>query len=189
MNDSLRTFIAVKIAPETKLQEMFSYLKESLRDEQMKWVNENNLHLTLKFLGETTIQQTEEIKDKLELIRRNFRSFPIVLKGLGYFKSKRQPKVLFARIEDAGLLKALALVIEESVSELGFEHEKRKFSPHLTLARIRDLKDVGKFHRLVESYSNTFFQDDALSEIIFYQSILKPQGAVYKPIEIFKLKD
>ncbi len=189
MNDLLRTFIAVKIAPEKKLQEMFIYLKESLRDEQIKWVNENNLHLTLKFLGETSVRQTEEIKAKLELISRDFQTFPLILKGLGFFKSKRQPKVLFAQIENANQLKAIALAIDESLLELGFEPEKRKFSPHLTLARIRDLKDMGKFQRLVESYKNMRFQDDTLSEIIFYQSILKPQGAVYKPIETFKLND
>ncbi|MFW6246309.1 MAG: RNA 2',3'-cyclic phosphodiesterase, partial [Tangfeifania sp.] len=103
------------------------------------------------------------------------------------FKRNRQPKVLFVNIEKHEILKQLAAETDAKLYELGFEKEQREFNPHLTLGRIKYLKDKSRFYQTMEEYRNSFIQQVEINEIIYYQSILKPAGAEYKSIEKFGL--
>lgn len=183
----LRTFIAVKIEPRHSLIQLMHQLKKSFSEESIKWVAENNFHLTLKFLGGTSPQQMNEIKAVLQNIGRSFPAFHFDLKGIGYFKRKGQPRVLFIKIEKDALLKQLAAEIDTQFSLLGFEKENRPFNPHLTLGRIKFLKNKSRFYSIAEKYSAKHVQQATIHEIILYQSILKPQGAHYKPLNINNL--
>jgi 2'-5' RNA ligase len=129
----MRTFIAIKITPERKLFDIFSTLKKSLDGEAINWVDINNLHLTLRFLGETTHEQTLEIVKFLENISLNYHPFLFSLKGVGFFKSKNQPRVLFLSVDNDVMLKQLSAEIEEGIVSLGFGREERAFNPHLTV--------------------------------------------------------
>lgn len=183
----MRTFIAIKITPERKLIDIFSTLKKSLEGESINWVDINNLHLTLRFLGETTHQQALEIVKSLENISLNYQPFQFSLKGAGFFKSKNQPRVLFLSVGNDVMLKQLAYEIEEGIVSLGFGREKRAFNPHLTVGRIKLIRNKNAFYSLVDENRNTEIQQVPVSELIFYQSILTSAGAVYKPIKIVQL--
>lgn len=182
MANSLRTFIAVKIEPQSELLQLVKHLKKTFEKEKIKWVEENNLHLTLKFLGDTSSVQVEQVKNILQETGRKFCSFQFDLKGIGFFKRNRQPKVLFANIEKKDFLKELAAEIDIKLADLGFENEKRGFNPHLTLGRIKYLKNKARFYETVEEYRNQFIQQVKIDEIIYYQSILTPDGPEYKSI-------
>ena len=186
MPDLIRTFIAVKIEPEPDLLQLIKHFRKTLENEKIKWANENNLHLTLKFLGDTSPVQVERVKSILEETADNFSSFRFDLKGVGFFKRNRQPRVLFVNIEKNIILKQLAAEIDAKLSELGFEKEKREFNPHLTLGRIKFLKNKKAFYQAVEKHQETFFQTASINEIIFYRSILKPEGPEYMPLKIIK---
>jgi len=188
MKNTIRTFIAIKITPEKKLTELVSWLKEKLTGEAIKWVELNNLHLTLRFLGDTTPEQVQEISKMLDDLPGKFDSFQFSLKGTGYFKSKGQPRVLCLTIENDTMLKKVVEVIENRVVQSGFESESREFKPHLTLARIKFIKNKTAFYSLVNNQNPDEIQSINVSEIIFYQSILNPDGPVYKPIKKAKLK-
>lgn len=184
----MRTFIAIKINPERKLFDIFSTLKKSLEGEAINWVDINNLHLTLRFLGETTHEQIPEIVKSLKNISLNFQPFQFSLKGAGFFKSKNQPRVLFLSVENDGVLKQLAAEIEDGIESLGFDKEEREFNPHLTVGRIKFNRNKNAFYSLIEEFRSTEIQQITVSELIFYQSILTSAGAVYKPLHVTQLK-
>lgn len=188
MNTNLRTFIAIKINPAPKLLEVTARCRELFENEAIRWVGSNNLHLTLKFLGETSEKQVQEIITNLENMAAQVSPFSLQLNGLGYFESGRQPKVLFAGVQELEEMKTLAQKIEEDFVLLGFEQEERKFNPHLTLGRIKFLKDKKRFYSFVEKYKNIEFQTVQVCEIIFYKSILNPRGPEYVPLAIVQLK-
>lgn len=187
MENSIRTFIAIKITPEKKFLNLYLKLKELLNCENIKWVEENNFHLTLRFLGNTTQNQVEEIQYILEKIVSKFQPFQIKLKGVGYFENKKQPRVLFAKINNSRKLQLLATEIKEQIIPLGFMKGTKEFSPHLTLGRIKFIKRKNDFYSLINKFEETEIQKIVVSEIIFYQSILKPGGSIYKPIKITNL--
>jgi 2'-5' RNA ligase len=185
----MRTFIAIKIAPEKKLLDVYSTVKKSLAGEAINWVSENKLHLTLRFIGETSHCQVSEIIQLLESICEHFKPFQFELKGLGFFKSRNHPRVLFLKGENVGSLKQLAASIEEKIVSLGFENEEKAFNPHLTLGRIKFIDERELFYSLVNRFVGTHIQVVTVSEVIFYQSILSSGGAIYKPLKIIKLKN
>jgi 2'-5' RNA ligase len=182
----MRTFIAIKITSEKKLLDIFSILKKSLSGESINWVATNNLHLTLRFLGETTHEQAQKIVILLENISQNYYPFQFKLKGIGIFKSSNKPRVLFVTVENDLKLKQLAAEIEEKIISLGFSYGDKAFNPHLTLGRIKFIQNKDVLYSLVNKFRNTEIQQVTVSEIIFYQSILSSDGPTYNPIEIIK---
>jgi RNA 2',3'-cyclic 3'-phosphodiesterase len=187
MADLLRTFVAVKIEPSPGLIQTIDDLKNKLSGEPVKWVESDRLHLTLKFLGDTLPSQVDEIGEELNQVSKQFSSFSFELEGLGFFKNREKPRVLFANIKEGEVLQLLAAEIDNRLSTFGFEPEKRPFKPHLTLARIKFLKNKKAFYQAVEKYRETLFQSVNIYELIFYRSILRPEGPEYLSINKFKL--
>lgn len=187
MKDTLRTFIAIKIKPEKNLSDLFNVFKKSLKGEEIRWVDIDNLHLTLRFLGETNKEQIDEIGKLLETISENFQPFIIGLKGVGYFKSKKQPRVLFLNVENDFILRELAGKIEDKLNELNFGEKGKIFTPHVTIGRFKFITDKIFFYSQVKRFVDTKIQQVTVSEIIFYQSILSSEGPTYLPIKIVTL--
>jgi len=182
MTDFLRTFVAVKVEPSPVLQETMKDLKQKLAGEQVKWGEPNNLHLTLKFLGDTLPSQVDEIGEELNQAAKMFSAFTFRLEGLGFFKNRGMPRVLFVPVNEGEILQQLAAEIDNRLTTLGFQAERRPFKPHLTLARIKYLKNKKAFYEAVEKYRDTFMQTAKINEIIFYRSVLRPHGPEYKSI-------
>ncbi len=187
MADLLRTFVAVKVEPGPQLLQLLKDLKNTLPGEPVKWVEPDKLHLTIKFIGDIFPSQVDEIGEELNQVSKQFSSFSFELEGLGFFKNRGKPRVLFANIKDGEVLQLLAAEIDNRLSTFGFEPEKRPFKPHLTLARIKFLKNKKTFYQFMENYRETFFQTVTINEVIFYRSILKQEGPEYKELGDFKL--
>lgn len=185
MTDWLRTFVAVKVEPAPQLLQTIKDVKNKLSAEPVKWAAPNNLHITLKFLGDTLPSQVDEVGEELNQAAKLFSSFSFELEGLGFFKNKGMPRVLFAHIKEGEVLQHLAAEIDKRLENLGFQPETRPFKPHLTLARIKFLKNKKGFYEAVEKYRDTFMQNAKINEIIFYQSVLKPEGPVYRELGNF----
>ncbi|MGE0019701.1 MAG: RNA 2',3'-cyclic phosphodiesterase [Draconibacterium sp.] len=183
-----RTFIAVKIKPEKQLLNLISELRTSLGSEKLNWVEEFNLHVTLHFIGETTLLQVQAVIEMLRLKTMHTPVFTLNFTGIGFFGSKNQPKVLFVSAEKNRELEQIVGEIAKGLSKLGLPGNQKFFSPHLTLARIKAIQNPQLFWSIVEKYKNQYFQSAEVSEIICYESILQPAGPVYKPIQTFKLK-
>jgi 2'-5' RNA ligase len=187
MKKTLRTFIAVKIQPKPKLITLIDDLKKEFSGEKIKWVEASKLHLTLKFLGDTTNDQVEIVKRCLKSVSEEHKEFQFDIAGLGFFKNKGIPRVLYARIINSDELITLAGSVENKLEKVGFKKELRNFKPHLTLGRIKYLNDKSGFYEVVNEKKDIEIQTTLISELFFYSSALRPQGPVYEPIEIFKL--
>lgn len=184
----IRTFIAIKIEPGKDLIDLMNVCTKSLRNESIKWVEPENMHLTLKFLGDTSVEQVERVKEFLDKKISRFAVFNFIIHGLGYFKSNGQPRVIYSGIKDYQVLKDLNIEIGNEMLQLGFQKESREFNPHLTLGRIKSVKNKKSLFQLMEKYGNQKIQVVKVTEVIFYQSILKPQGPIYQPLKKVVLK-
>lgn len=184
-----RTFIATKITPGEKLLKTYTKLRNELKNEKIKWVNSDHFHITLFFLGDTEEEMIPRVRTQVDNLVDQFTSFYINLSGLGVFKNINKPRVLWAGIYQYETLKEIKERIENEMVALGFPKEEREFRPHLTMARLKWINDKEKLKSLLEEYQNEDFQQVKINEIIYYESILKPSGPVYKPLEKIILPD
>jgi len=187
MKNNKRTFIAIKIPPQKALKDTIQALKYKFEKSKIKWVNTEDFHLTLHFLGETSPEQIEKINEILNCTALQNAPFEIELKELGAFYKNRQPLVIWVGIAENKKLTNLFSRLRESLSENGFILEDRPFSPHLTLGRVKQIEDFDMLKSMLIHYKNVLFQKADIKEVYFYESILLPSGPVYKPINIVKL--
>ena len=177
----MRAFIAINLPKEIK--EKIAQLKENFTqcDLAFKWVRPENVHLTLKFLGNIDEEQIIKIKEAISKVSGRFVAFEIRFNDFGFFPNKRKPRVFFVSTTSEELLKNIAVKLEEELEALGFEKEGR-FKSHITLARIKNSKNIAC---LKEKVKNIHLNKKLpINEITLYKSTLTKEGPVYK--EIFK---
>ena len=177
---SMRAFIAVEIDPKAKqkISEFISILKKSEAD--VKWATEDQMHLTLKFLGNIYKDKIQGISDAISTISNNFKSFTINFSEIGAFPNINHPRVIWLGINKGSeSLKILNNKIESALEKLGFTKESRKFEPHLTLARIRSSKNISNLKKLIGEISCDIGNEMPIGKLILFQSKLNPKGAVY----------
>lgn len=133
----MRAFIAIGLPAEisTALSGLQDGLKTNLP--KISWVKAQNLHLTLKFLGESSPRRVEEVKRIIAETGRQIHPFKIKLDELGVFPDMRRPRIVWAGISEDEALKQLAALLETKLAGIGIAKEKRDFSSHITIARIR----------------------------------------------------
>ncbi len=182
-----RTFIALPIPVTEKLNEEIDFYKKNIHGLNIKWVETHNLHLTLAFLGDTSVQQIELVKSGLQEILAKYQRFHVKLTHAGAFKSLANPQVLWLGMEAGTTLREIYSDIREMILTAGFEPENRTFKPHLTLGRIKSFSNTHNLASVVRSREG--FNEIVLADkIVFYESILMPSGPVYKSIEKYDLK-
>lgn len=183
-----RTFIAVKVDAGEKTRDLLLSVREELRGESIKWVDIDNMHITIAFLGDTSDDAVTRVSSMLMMKITGEGSFTFSLKGLGVFRNIKNPRVIWAGTEDIKRLNDIYTKITEGLNELRIETDKKQFNPHLTLGRIRNLNNKKILADLVDKYKQDHFQDVQVSEIIYYQSILSESGPRYIPIINVKLQ-
>jgi RNA 2',3'-cyclic 3'-phosphodiesterase len=182
-----RIFIAIKIDPGEELLKMISSLKTGLKNESIKWTETSNIHITLVFLGDTEEKRIKEIDVILSGICSGFGGFDLILRGAGIFRSLRDPRIIWTGINNSKELSDLNNVISVKLRETGTYLEERPFSPHLTIGRIKRLIDTTELSALIENYKDKEIQRIRVSEIVLFESVLRPQGPVYTPLGRYSL--
>ena len=177
-----RTFIAIRVDAGSELQDAISFLRSGLRGEYIKWVDAGNMHVTLAFIGNTDESLVKSVGAALENDFKGFGSFKFKLTGLGVFRNFTDPKIIRTGIKDPEELIRAHEIVRKGLGLLDIRPEDRQFSPHLTIARIKGIKDKNNLQKLIQNYANIPFQDVTVSEIMYYESILLPAGPHYKPI-------
>lgn len=183
-----RLFAALKVVPETGFLQIFDELKNSLKHEKIKWVKPHNLHLTLKFFGETFEDKIPEISGALEAGVKNHNQFYFNISTIGIFGSRYNPKVVWAGLQKTDPLKNLANSLNNELGKFGYGGDRQNFIPHLTLGRIRILRDKDLFQDIISDYKNEFFQKTFVRKIYLFESTLTKEGPIYQIIEKFELK-
>jgi 2'-5' RNA ligase len=184
----IRTFIALELSDEAREEfaRITGILEESNAD--VKWVKPGAIHLTLKFLGYMEEDKVVRISEKLKDIALGVAPFDVVLEGIGVFPKWDYVKVIWVGLgEGADKVKELALKTEEAMQAESFEKEKREYSPHLTLGRIRSAKNKNELKKQAETVKVEPVLNH-ISKILLFKSELSSQGAVYTPLATAELE-
>jgi 2'-5' RNA ligase len=178
----MRLFVAIELPNEIK-DELASLQKE-LRQAQaeVSWTKPENLHLTLKFLGEVGTERVEQIEQAYAEAARASKPLSLATHETGFFPNLRRPRVVWAGLQgDLDELLALQNKLETQFATLGFTHELKPFQPHLTLGRIKTTKNVAPLVARAEAYQLPTLSFTA-SELVLMQSQLHPGGSIYTPL-------
>lgn len=184
-SNNLRLFIAIELPP--ALKEALVLLQEELQRQLppkvVRWVRPEGMHLTLKFLGDTAPARVDTVGAAMQKAARGFSPFTFQVEGLGCFPNPRKARVLWAGIPQVPqALVGLQRATDLQMSQLGWEREKRSFSPHLTLGRVNKHVPAAGREQLAALLAKGGVGDlgeVAVKEIILFQSDLRPGGAVY----------
>src|ERR1700693_1201015 len=169
----MRLFVALDIPDDVRSAIFAIVAKLRLACQNARWVRIEGLHVTLKFIAETSAEKTEMIQTALASIPSRA-PIEINFRGLGFFPNERSPRVLWAGIEAGTDLAELAAAVETSLGELGIPREERSFSPHLTLARFDTPRGLEALHAAIEKAGPVEFGMTTAQEFHLYQSVLKP---------------
>lgn len=180
-----RTFIAIELSEE--LRDGLDLLQDRLRAQtprgSVRWVRPEGIHLTLKFLGDTPVEQVEDVKVALAEAAADVGPFRVTARGLGCFPNARRPRVVWVGLEEpTGALQRLRDAVETHVAPLGFPTERRKFSPHLTLGRVQrraSSSEVREIGERVAASSTGLVGEMEVRAVSYIKSDLRPSGAVY----------
>jgi len=175
----LRCFIAIEL-PEGLKKTIDMYVERlKAAGADVKWIPSKNLHFTLKFLGSTPEKLIPDINKRLTKIAEMHHSFTIQIVGAGVFPNIKHPRVVWLGIQDSEDIIKLQCGIDKSMAEFGFEREDREFKPHLTIGRIRSLKNVDMLIKELATLKDVDFGKIEVKNIVIMKSELKPSGAEY----------
>ncbi len=180
----LRTFIAVKIAQTIELRRLHARLGRL--GERFRPVALDNLHVTLKFLGDTTPAQVPEICAVAKRVVEGRPAMLLTLAGVGAFPNARRPSVVWVGLQHSETLGRIAGELDRELASLGFAREERAFQPHLTLLRIRTRPPEDLFVLLAEE-ATAGFGAVPIDEVEYLQSELTPNGSRYTRLATFPL--
>lgn len=179
----MRAFIALDIPP--GIQDAIRATTGSLRKETgslVRWTLTENLHLTLKFLGEISSDGLAQLTQMLRAEAVNHIAFEMHIGRLGAFPNLKRARVIFIGIEAPAGLEALARGIESACTRLGYDPEERDFHPHLTIGRVKpylSADEGSRLRRALESSTIDSLGTARVDSVQVYKSDLKPGGAVY----------
>lgn len=185
----MRLFVALQIA--SAVRDEFAGLMNDLRALEPKsapnrprWVHPDNLHVTLKFIGEVAPEKLAAIRAALGEVH-SAESVQIRFRSLGFFPNPERPRVLWAGITGSEGLASIAAEVDQRLSALGFPAERRAFTPHLTLARFEPPVISAPLRAAIENEMRHNFGELRTNEFHLIESKLKPTGAEYTTLETF----
>jgi 2'-5' RNA ligase len=181
----IRCFIAIDIPACQKIIDLSSQIKNS--GANVKIVETKNIHITLKFLGDTEEKSIDKIEEIMKQAVKEIEPFNIKLINTGAFPNSNYIKVMWIGIIDNGELSQISNNLNEKLTNLGFKKEKRKFSPHLTIARVRSARNKEKLVELIDKYCEFEFLKIKVNSIKLKKSELTPKGPIYTTLKEVKL--
>ena len=185
MPDRVRAFVALRMAPEVE-QAIIALIASMQRatdsSSSVRWIGRNNLHLTLRFLGDRVAASTiERLDGALSEIASTTTCFGIHVRGIGAFPDLERPRVVWVGLQSAEL-GVLASNIESAAVSAGLPREGRAFAPHLTIARVRDLTGRNELRRAIEATADREFGRTDAKSLILYRSILGADSPTYEEL-------
>ncbi|MGD9044068.1 MAG: RNA 2',3'-cyclic phosphodiesterase [Desulfobacterales bacterium] len=184
MTETFRAFIAIDL-PES-VKSFLSEAQEALKlyGFGVKWVRPQNIHLTLKFLGNIATADTDKIAEALTLAARNCPVVSLAAKGIGVFPNPRRPRVIWAGLKgQVEILENLQQTLDAHLSELGFARETRAFKSHLTLGRVKGKIAPARMKAAIEKLKEFESESFEINQVTLFKSDLQPTGAVYTKVQ------
>ena len=182
MPETIRSFIAFDIES-AQVLERITYIQRVLAEAgaDLKFVEPKNIHITLRFLGNISLNMVEKIYESMKKVE--FEPFEVKIQGVGAFPSMRYPRVLWAGIrEGADQLRSIFHKLEPQLRSLGFAPDPKGFSPHLTIARVKSGRNKTELARLLEENANYEFGIVKANCLRLKRSDLTPKGPIYSTL-------
>ena len=184
-----RTFLALPINPSRSFLNFFEQIRSELSEESIKWVAPENFHMTLFFFGATSEDMEFRIKRALESIPDNYPVLDTLFDHLGVFPSTHNPRVIWTGVKHPEPFRELYESVSVYLQHHDVPHEKNtRFIPHLTLGRIKWIRNRIILKRLISAYEASSLLETRIDRIQYYQSILAPEGPIYKPLAAYYFK-
>ena len=186
-SNGIRTFVCIEVPPSIKarIEELQRALRRS--DVPISWVKPSNIHLTIKFLGDVEASRMDDVRQAVERASAGIPPFEITVEGAGCFPSAKSPRVLWVGLNPMpDVLRTLHSNLEAALEHAGFAREAKRFSPHLTMARIRD---PFRARATVEELIAAGFAAETFPahDVIVMRSDLHPSGSIYTPQAVVHL--
>jgi 2'-5' RNA ligase len=177
----MRAFLGIPITQDVVSK--IANVQKRLSTFDIKFVEKENLHFNLKFFRHIEEEKIDQLKETVKETCEKFERFDINISGLGAFPSKNYIRVIWLGVKDGhNELVALANMIDNALETLGFEKEKQKFIPHLTLGRVRSGRNKEKMKEIVKELENIEIGSMKLDKVVLFQSKLGPNGPVYEDV-------
>jgi 2'-5' RNA ligase len=181
---SLRVFIAIELSVHVcdAIQKQTARLRQILGNEVIRWVPAQNMHLTLKFIGETSTSHLDFLKQLIAREANVHQQFNLQLGGLGSFPNLRKPHLLWIGVHAPAELASLQKSIEAGTTRLGYEQEERAFSPHLSIGRVRQnisQPELQKIRTTLDTIQLGNIGIARVDSVHLFKSDLQPSGSIY----------
>ena len=182
-----RLFAAIKVEPDERMLDIYDQLRDGLSHEKIKWVEPHNIHLTLKFFGETPENKIDDICSMLDEVAERHDPFVLNLKDIGIFGSSYNPRVIWFGMDNSKENERLANETLDAVEEIGWPRDRQNFRPHVTVGRIKFIKNKRFFQQTIDQFKGIDLQKIPVESFSLIESKLRPQGPVYDVLEAFRL--
>lgn len=179
MSDSVRAFLSIDIEDKDLLSRINRVQSKLDQDAaKMKLISQENVHFTLKFFGDTDPTRLDEIEESLKDL--SFQPFRIGLEGVGVFPALRRPRIIWIGVSNnAERFKKLKKRIDDKIRELGYKPERRKYTPHATIARVRHVKNKRDIVSCIDSLSEVTIGEMIIDSVRMKKSTLTSSGPIY----------
>jgi 2'-5' RNA ligase len=184
----IRSFLAIELPKPIlrKIEEVQGDLRLTHAD--VRWVNPEKIHLTLKFFGNIEESRIDPIFRSIEESVQNTLPFSLKVRGVGAFPQMKNPRVIWmGLVEEGEVLSSLQKQIETQLGKIGFQPEDRPFHPHLTLGRMRSGRGKDELVGRMEKHKEEEFGDLPVEKVVLFKSDLRPSGPIYTPLGDMKL--
>lgn len=187
----IRAFIAIELPlPIQNQLEQIVLDLQKCGSRHVKWVKPENIHLTLKFLGESRPDELDRLSAEIRPIAAITRPIELNVHGLGAFPNFKRPRVIWVGVQAPPSLIRLQQALEDAAEKIGYPREERTFSPHLTLGRVNREASPAELAHLGETIAQKpvgTLGSMTVSQLVLFRSVLKPAGAIYTPLAHFPL--
>ncbi|KUH32608.1 2'-5' RNA ligase [Thermococcus celericrescens] len=184
----MRAFIAIEVSDEVRDNLVKAQERIGSKSAKIKFVERENFHVTLKFLGEIDEVTAEEVKKALAEIAKKHRKHRVRVKGIGVFPNPNYVRVIWAGIENDEGIKAIAKDVEREMRRLGFKKDK-DFVAHITIGRVKFVRDKLELAMALKDLANGDFGEFDVEAIELKKSTLTPKGPIYETVARFELAE
>lgn len=184
----MRLFIATPLPKH--IEELLAKIIYDLKQTRtrVKWVTSKNIHLTLKFLGDTEEGKVNSIIEAIDRVAEKHTAVNCLIDKIGGFPNMKHPRVIWAGLSgDIDKIKKIASEIEEKMTAFGFEKERRPFKSHLTLGRVKESSGLSELTAVVENYQLAP-EEVRLDKVVLFKSTLTPGGPIYERLHKAELR-
>ena len=188
-NQYYRTFIAAPLRMGEPFMQARNNLMEALREERISWTNPEQYHVTLRFIGETEQTDMKRICHALQ------NDFPVPgqinmdANELGSFGPRKKPRVIWVGFEESSFIDLMKLEVDRMLEICGIPIENQPFRAHLTLGRVRSLKDLQLYYRIIQEMKHDFKATVLFDRLVYFRSILGSGGPQYQVLEEVKFPE